>query len=83
MSDSSVEKNVGGQLPEIILFPDQYGDEPKVKIDPAVENHLEEIDSTHDDHQIFDHRGQTITKRVTVSIVGHFVPHYLILLIPL
>jgi hypothetical protein len=71
MEDSSVEKIVGGQLPEIVLFPDQNGDEPKVKIDPAVENHLEDKDSAHDDHQIFDHGSQTIPKRVTVSRVGH------------
>jgi hypothetical protein len=35
---------------------------------------LEKVDRHHDNHEILDHGCQTIPKRETVLIVGHFSP---------
>jgi hypothetical protein len=69
VTDPSVEEDVGRQLPQKIFLPDQNGDKAKVKADAAAHDHLEQEDSTHDNHQFLDDRGQTISKRETV--VGH------------
>jgi hypothetical protein len=72
MGDPSMEKNVSGQLPKKILFPNQNGDKSKGEADTVAHNHLEEEDNTHDDHQFFNDRCQTISKRI--AVIGHFSP---------
>jgi hypothetical protein len=62
MGDPSMEKNVSGQLPKKILFPNQNGDKSKGEADTVAHNHLEEEDNTHDDHQFFNDGCQTISK---------------------
>ena len=61
-----MEKNIRTQLPQKIFLPDQNGDKAEVKVDPGAYDHLEEEDSTHDDHHFLDDRCKTISKRETV-----------------
>jgi hypothetical protein len=80
MKDPPVKKDVGGQLPQKILLPNQDGNECKVVneiIDVDFEladfNYfLEEKESNHDNDQIFDDGGQPLSKRETVMVVSHF-----------
>jgi len=72
MTEPSVEEDIGGQLPKEIFLPDQNRDKTKVEVDSAAYKHLQEEDSTHDDHHFLDDGCQTVSKREAVAVVGHF-----------
>jgi hypothetical protein len=50
VTDPSVEEDIGSQLPQKKLLPDKDRNKAKVKADAATHDHLEQKDSTHDDH---------------------------------
>ncbi len=65
MEDPAVKKDVGNQLPKEKFLPDENGNEgkPIIKIDLAEFSHsLKNENGSHDDHQFFDDRRQSISK---------------------
>jgi hypothetical protein len=71
MGEPSVKKDVGKELPQEKLAPDQNRNESEVEIDAAADQHLKKEDRSHDDHQPLKHRRKTITKREMIALVSH------------
>src|SRR4030042_332026 len=78
MEESSMKKDVCGQLPQEIFVPNESRDEGEVVNKGIVDFgqadfycFLKQEDSSHDDHQILNDGGQTMAKRETILVVGH------------
>ena len=71
MKNSPVQEDIGRKLPQKIFLPDQNRHKTKVKVDGAAHDHLEQKDSSHDDHHFLDDRCQTISKGEAIAILSH------------
>jgi len=69
----TVKEDVGDQWPQEKLLPNQNGDESQINVDLAAHQHLEEKNSQHDREQFLNDRGQIISERKTVTVIGHFI----------
>jgi hypothetical protein len=82
VEEVSVQKNISEKLPNIILVPNSFRVECKVvekiiqiQVDAGHAEHLlDQKDHSHRDHQILNGGRQTMAKRETISVGGHFFP---------
>ena len=74
MGYPSMKKDIGKELPQEKLAPDQNGNKAEVKVDAAADQHLKKEDGSHDDHQLLKHRRKSVTKRKMIALVSHSNP---------